>query len=107
MNSNNEYHDNHYAEMKVQPIEFCQKHQSHEAFVGGLYQNIVKYHRRAGHKIGEPRSKDENKRNRYIGFWTYARRGVYIDPRLDYPVTEYEIQKVCDEIDNKFAEWEF
>lgn len=95
----NEYHDNHYAEMKIQPIDICQSCQSHEAFVGGLFFNIVKYHKRAGHKIGESRQKDEEKRNRYIAWYIHARRGEHIDPRKECFASEYEIQRVCEKID--------
>lgn len=86
------YHDNHYAEMDVQPIELAQAIQTHEAFVGGLYLNAVKYHLRAGHKAGESFQKDKDKRNRYISWHIHASRGEYIDPRLDYPVHDYEIE---------------
>lgn len=101
MNTNNIYHDVHYAEMNIQPIELDQKIQSHEAFVGGLYQNVVKYHLRAGHKKGEAISKEKDKRNRYISWFIHACRGEYIDPRLDYPVYDFEIEQICNEIDEK------
>lgn len=107
MNNNNVYHDNHYAEMQVQPIELMQKIQSHEAFVGFLYGNAIKYHLRAGHKIGEAYSKDVDKRNHYIEWYIHASRGEYIDPKQDYPVTEYEIELVVSKIDKNRENWEF
>lgn len=80
----NNYHDKHYAEMKVQPIDVMQKMLTPEEFIGFLKGNIIKYHLRAGHKAGESDSKDNDKRDRYITWLDeYSARG-FINPREDY-----------------------
>ena len=77
------YHDNHYAKMKMQPIEVMQKCMS-DAELGGLFiGQIIKYHMRAGHKSGESFDKDIEKRDRYIS-WLYqhAVLNEYIVPTM-------------------------
>ena len=77
------YHDNHYAEMKVQPIEVMQKCMTPEQIDGLLMGQIIKYHMRAGHKSGESFDKDIEKRDRYIS-WFYQHRalGQHINPKM-------------------------
>ena len=79
---NGEYHDNHYAEMKRQPIDVMNECFDEDEMYGYLMGQIIKYHMRAGHKAGETYGKDMEKRNRYIA-WYYQvfEMQQKIDPR--------------------------
>lgn len=70
MVSKDKYHDSHYSEMGVQPIEVMQVIMSKSEFKGYLQGNVTKYHLRAGHKLGESFRKDLEKRDRYLQ-WLY------------------------------------
>lgn len=82
MSESNNFHDTHYSEMDVQPIEVMQSIMSRHQFQYYLLGNIAKYDIRAGHKSGESFSKDMEKRERYIQ-WYYASTvlGKYINPK--------------------------
>ena len=97
------YHDLHYSEMGVQPIEVMQAILSKTQFIGFLYGNVVKYHLRAGHKDGESYRKDLEKRDRYLQ-WLYCAwiLGNYINPKALYPKPPIEfISDVINCIDHK------
>lgn len=59
------YYDEHYRNMKVQPIELAQDLLTPEEMIGAMKFNIIKYSLRAGTKDGEPAGKDETKKERY------------------------------------------
>lgn len=75
------YHDSHYAEMEIQPLEVMQVLMSKDEFQYFLYGQIVKYQMRAGKKCGESYLKDITKRDRYIQ-WYYMSLVLkkYINP---------------------------
>lgn len=101
---NKEYYDRHYAEMPVQPIEVNQRLMTPEAFNGGLWWNIVKYYKRAGHKTGEAISKEEAKLDRYISWLYHALRGEKINPKNDYDYPPVFKEQVLNQIDKIYAE---
>lgn len=98
------YYDNHYAEMSVQPIEVMQEIMSPEAFGGFLLGNAIKYHIRAGHKVGEDIEKEIAKRDRYISWRYHARKGERIDPKKDYYCPGYYVADTVATIDRKLSE---
>lgn len=99
------YHDNHYAEMKVQPLEVMQEMLNISEFAAFLMGNVVKYHLRAGHKQGEAISKDIDKRDRYLSWLYYLwNDGLYINPKLDYELDEEFKNMVLNKIDKTYAE---
>lgn len=101
----NNYYDNHYAQMKVQPLELMQDILDINEFVAYLMGNVVKYHLRAGHKQGETYDKDIAKRDRYLS-WIYHLRngGLYINPKLNYYLDEEFKRIILSEIDKKYNE---
>lgn len=81
MESKDNFHDSHYADMEIQPIEIMQALMTRNEFQHFLFGTIVKYHRRAGHKQGESFRKDLTKRDRYIQwYYTSSVLGKYINP---------------------------
>ena len=62
------YHDEHYLKMPVQPIKLMQEVLTPEEFKGFLKGNVIKYGLRAGRKEGESLEKDLVKHDRYA-YW--------------------------------------
>lgn len=99
------YYDNHYAEMKVQPLEVMQEILDVTEFMAFIIGNVIKYHLRAGHKQGEVFSKDIDKRDRYLSWFYYLwSGGSYIDPKLDYKLNEEFKSMILNKIDKKHTE---
>lgn len=74
-------HQQHYQNAAMQPIEVMQRIMSHEAFLGFLYGNFIKYRLRRGFK-GDTSSaeQDEQKAKQYYYWWTLAKSGEIIKP---------------------------
>lgn len=100
----NPYHDKHYAEMKVQPIDVMQKMLTPEEFSGFLKGNVIKYHMRAGHKQGESIYKDIEKRDRYMAWLQKCLKGEHINPREESDLDEELSINVLVIIDDYFNE---
>ena len=103
----NNYHDNHYAEMEIQPLDVMQEIFDLKEMFAICISQVIKYHLRAGHKQGEAYEKDIAKRDRYLS-WAYHNlcngERERIDPKLDYQLDEEFKESILQQIDDKYKE---
>ena len=99
------YYDNHYAEMKVQPLEVMQEVFDVQEMCNICFSQVIKYHLRAGHKQGEAYEKDIAKRDRYLSWVEHLiRYETHIDANLEYPLNKEWKEFMLKKIDEKYKE---
>lgn len=60
--------DNHYADLKIEPIKYMESNFSPAEYIGFLKGNIIKYTSRYGHKEGNSTLEESRKIYTYSKF---------------------------------------